>query len=198
MPPSSTGDSPAPSARQRVFDHQRIWQVNPEVFAAAAELLAAHEKPHRPDVVIAIARGGIPLGRALSRLLEVPMISVTLRHNHDDGLKVQATGRVDIIDSAELDQVTSGSRVLVVDDICGTGATLSAVAPLLQQRLGSVSVRTVVLCRNAASHDLEGVAGPDAWLWNTRDWVIFPWNDPTDMPTEALALPTSVLMGQEA
>lgn len=193
MPPAS--NLPAPN-RQRVFDHRRIWRLQPKTFITAAELLAEHERPHRPDVVIAIARGGVPLGTALGRLLDVPTVSIRLRHNRDDGLEVQATGRVDVVDCAALNQVVPGSRVLVADDICGTGATLSAVAELLQQRLGSVGVRAVVLCRNAASYELEGVASPDAWVWDICDWVVFPWEKATDALTEPLVVPTGVRAGE--
>ncbi|MEV4091085.1 phosphoribosyltransferase [Streptosporangium saharense] len=191
LPPGPPG-----SGRRRVFDHRRIWRLDPETFTVAAELLAEHERLHRPDVVVAVARGGIPLGTSLGRLLDVHTIGIRLRHNHYDGLEVQATGQVDVLDCAALEQVASDSRVLVADDICGTGATLSAVAALLQRRLGSVGVRAVVLCRNAASYEVEGVAGPDAWVWDIRDWVAFPWEKAVDAPTEPLATPTGVQAGE--
>ncbi|MEV7006669.1 phosphoribosyltransferase family protein [Streptosporangium sp. NPDC051022] len=195
MPPISNLSAPN---RQRVFDHRRIWRLEPETFITAAEMLAEHERPHRPDVVIAVARGGVPLGTALGRLLDVPTVSIRLRHNRDDKLEVQATGRVDVVDCTELNRVVPGSRVLVADDICGTGATLRAVVTLLRQRLGSAGVRAVVLCRNAAGHEAEGGASPDAWVWDTRDWVVFPWEKPADTPTEPLAAPTGVRAGERA
>ncbi|MBG0825707.1 hypothetical protein HS048_34035 [Planomonospora sp. ID91781] len=197
-PLASVRGAAAPPVRQRVFDHERIWRLEPEAFAAAARLLAEHERPHRPTVVVAIARGGVPLGQALGRLLGVPVVTITLRHNHDDGLKVEATGCVDIVECAGLQQVASGSRVLVADDICGTGATLDVLAPLLRQHLRPAGVRTVVLCRNAASCDLQEGAGPDAWVFDTRDWVVFPWNDPAGAATEPLTAPAGVRTRQRA
>ncbi|MEV4116781.1 phosphoribosyltransferase family protein [Nonomuraea sp. NPDC049695] len=187
-----TAASPGAPVRQRIFDHERIWRLDAETFAAGAHLLADHERPHQPDAVVAIARGGIPLGRALARSLNVPLATITLRHNHDDAPLVQATGHVDVVDAAALADIGPGRRILVADDICGTGATFVTVAALLRTRLAPMSVRTVVLCRNAASLDSDDAPDSGGYLWDTRDWVIFPWNEPPDQPTTPLTLPDHV------
>lgn len=178
--------------RRRVFDHDRIWRLDATTFAAAARLLADHEQPHQPDVVVAIARGGVPLGRAVASRLDVPVAEVTLRHNHDDAPLVQASGRVDVVDACGLASVGRDRRVLVADDICGTGATLKAVAALLAANLTPVSVRTVVLCRNAATLGTGDAPDGGGYLWDTRDWVVFPWNDPIDQATTPLPAPDHV------
>jgi hypothetical protein len=33
---------------------------------------------------------------------------------------------------------------------------------------------------------------PDSWLWDTRDWVAFPWDAAASEPTDPLTLPGTV------
>jgi len=170
-------------AVQRQFDHQRIWELSQPVFEQAAVLLA--QAAPAADVVVGIARGGVPLAELAAGRLGVPAIPLRARHNLSDDIYLPASGDVQIAadEAAALAPAVTGRRVLLADDICGTGATLAAVLDRLQP-LHPAEVRTVVLCRSEAA-----AFTPDAWVWDTRDWVVFPWNDPAGQPTEMLALP---------
>lgn len=173
---------------QRVFDHHRIWRLDGGVFEHAAELIAAHTR--QPDTVVGIARGGVALARRLGELHGAPVAEVTVRHNHSDAVYLPATGRVDLPDPSVLDGIDDGGHLLVVDDICGTGATLTAVLPWLVRYLKPSELRTAVLCRSEAA-----AFTPDVWVWNTRDWVIFPWDEPITQATQALPWPERVVTG---
>ena len=170
-------------AVQRQFDHQRIWELSQPVFEQAAVLLAEAAPP--ADVVVGIARGGVPLAELVAGRLGVPAIPLRARHNLSDDIYLPASGDVQIAtgEAAALAPAVTGRRVLLTDDICGTGATLATMLDRLQA-LDPAEVRTVVLCRSEAA-----AFTPDAWVWDTRDWVVFPWNDPAGQPTEMLALP---------
>jgi hypoxanthine phosphoribosyltransferase len=185
----SPASSPVgPPSIQRIFDHRRIWRLDQPTFVAAAALIARHEARHQPQLVIGVARGGVPLANFVGRQLGIDIGTISARHNRSDDLYVQASGHVVLSgEQPGLGEVPAGRRVLVVDDICGTGATFAAVANLLGARLAPNQLRTAVLCRNAAATNR-----PDVWIWDTRDWVVFPWERPTDQPTEALPAPTSV------
>lgn len=183
QPLAPTGTVPV----QRVFEHKRIWNLDQEAFQTAAALIAAHEP--RPDAVIGIARGGVPLARELAGHFGVEAIEITARHNTTDDLYLEATGRVQLPTTTAdaLGRLASGQRLLVADDICGTGATLKAVLPFLTERLAPEQLRSAVLCRSQAA-DFT----PDIWVWDTLDWVVFPWNEPADQPTEPLVTPAAV------
>ncbi|MFC5099192.1 phosphoribosyltransferase family protein [Kibdelosporangium philippinense] len=84
-----------------------------------------------------------------------------------------------------------GARVLLVDDICGTGSTYRAVIPWLATHLAPAAVRAAALCRSKAS-----AFTPDTWVWDTLDWVVFPWNEPV-LTSEDLIVPAS-LRGRSA
>jgi hypoxanthine phosphoribosyltransferase len=177
---------PPPAGReavQRQFDHERIWELSRPVFEQAAVLLAEAAPP--ADVIVGIARGGIPLAELVAGRLGVPAVSLRARHNLSDDIYLPASGDVQIAadEAAALAPAVTGRRVLLADDICGTGATLTIALDRLQA-LHPAEVLTAVLCRSEAA-----AFTPDAWIWATRDWVVFPWNDPAGQPTEMLALP---------
>ena len=180
-------DGPAGQVR-RVFDHHRLWRLSGDAFAAAANLIAAHEAPARPQMIVGIARGGTPLARHLAGRLGVDAVEVSARHNTTDTTYLQATGRVEVTQPA-VARPRPGARLLVVDDICGTGATLAAVTTMLTGWCAPAGLRTAVLCRNAAADDTTSL--PDVWVWRLRDWVVFPWETFPDReePTEDLAVP---------
>ncbi|UJW28782.1 phosphoribosyltransferase domain-containing protein [Saccharothrix sp. AJ9571] len=169
---------------QRVFEHRRVWRLTQNAFASAAALIAGQEPT--PDVVVGIARGGVPLARLLASHYSVPVVELTARHNHSDDLHFPATGQVELPKEPDAALAAHhGARVLLVDDICGTGSTYHAAIPWLATHLAPAAVRTAALCRSKAS-----AFTPDTWVWDTLDWVVFPWNEP--VPTsEDLIVPAS-------
>jgi hypothetical protein len=125
----------------------------------------------------------------IASTLGVKARTVHVRHNSGDAAYQQATGKV-TLDLDPLTRALNGQRmkdrVLVVDDICGSGATLRRLhhdlAPLVSP---SVQVLTAVLCLNAGATTL-----PDYSIWTVADWVVFPWEKPpADQDTTPLPIP---------
>ncbi|MFG2869027.1 phosphoribosyltransferase [Streptomyces sp. NPDC048338] len=157
----------------RIFENRRVWQLTPDEFLAAACLIADQEAERRPSAVLGIARGGIRLAETVGGKLGVPAVIVRARHNAPEGIQQAATGLILLDDEHNRDALAAlpaSARLLVVDDICGSGATLRAVADVLTATVGPAEIRTAVLCRN------EGCDYPlDSWGWDVADWVHFPW-----------------------
>ncbi len=156
----------------RVFDSIGVLRLDEDALHTGIEVLAATQAVAPPDVVIGVARGGTPLAQALATRLYRPVVAVCASHNHGDTVRQQATGLVDLDVTAATD-LAHGLRVLLCDDIYGTGATLGAVSAALDVLIVPRRIQTMTLCRN------EGAAAhPDLWLWDVRDWVVFPWEPP--------------------
>ncbi|MCX9193500.1 phosphoribosyltransferase [Carbonactinospora thermoautotrophica] len=162
-----------PARARRVFDHAGPWQLTSALYTTALGLLTDAVRAGTPiTAVIGIAEGGMALARDLAAALAVPLHRVAARHNPTAAIYTQATGEV----ACDLSGVPGrlAGRVLLVDDICGTGATVTTVADALAPRLtADARLSVLALCRNTGSAVL-----PDWWIWDVSDWVCFPWEQP--------------------
>lgn len=149
-------------------EHEReilTWETFGEATRHLAAGIAA--SGWQPDMVLAIARGGLTLAGALAYALGVKncaSVSVEYYTGVDTRLDVP------VFLPPVPDPVTlSDLRVLVVDDVADTGHTLAAVLDFC----GGVvaDVRSAVLY-----HKPRSVVVPD-YSWTHADaWVVFPWS----------------------
>jgi uncharacterized protein len=120
-----------------------------------------------PDVVVAIARGG---------LLPAGAIAYGLGVKHCGALNVEFyTGVGTVLDAPEvlrpaLDvDYLQGRRVLLVDDVADSGRTLALAVDLLRER--GADMRSVTIYTKPAT-----VIQPD-YSWKQTDlWIDFPWS----------------------
>ena len=120
-----------------------------------------------PTIVLAIARGGLPLAGALSYALGVKnccVINVEYYTDVDERLEVP----VILPPALNLIDLTN-ARVLLVDDVADTGDTLLLVAD--QVRTYVAEVRTAVLYEKPRS----AVRCDYVWRRTSR-WIDFPWS----------------------
>ncbi|GAA4060611.1 phosphoribosyltransferase [Agromyces indicus] len=138
-------------------------------FSAAARGLAADVlgSGFRPDVVIAIARGGLLLAGAIAYALgtrSCGSINVEFYTGVDERLP-EPVLHPPMLDAPALE----GKRVLLVDDVSDSGRTLAKVVDLL----GGVGadVRSATLYVKPRT-----VLVPDFAYRETEDWIVFPWS----------------------
>lgn len=167
----------------RVFDHARLWVASEAGVYEAVRLLASAASAGSGPIseVIGIADGGRTPAAVIAAHLDVPIRSVRARHNPTDAPYTQATGEV-TCDTGSVPVGCLHGRVLLVDDICGTGATLRAVAGALAAP--GLRLISCVLCLNAGAR-----VTPDLWVWEVRDWVVFPWETVPDTALTRVDLP---------
>ncbi len=120
-----------------------------------------------PDLVVAVARGGLTVGGALAYALGVKncgAINVEFYTGVDSRLDVPVV----LPPSLNLLDV-SGLDVLIADDVADTGHTLRLVREVLAQHVATT--RTAVLY-----HKPRSVIAPD-FAWKvTEAWINFPWS----------------------
>jgi uncharacterized protein len=183
-----------PAITPRIFQHRRILRVGLAAYDQAVQLLGdAARHLGTVQAVVGIAKGGLAPARRIATVLGVTEYQVGARHNPTSDIHTQATGHVEVDITAIATTVHGhviAEHVLLVDDICGTGATFAAVRAALQPYLHpDTRVSTLALCRNAGtSHE------PDLWAWTVDDWVLFPWEPrpSSTMPVEDLPVPNAV------
>ncbi|MFF4648091.1 phosphoribosyltransferase [Streptomyces sp. NPDC001389] len=158
----------------RVFSGSGPFLLSDLALEASLDALASAVAAQGPvNLVIGIAGGGVWPAAGLAARLGAPVHRVKARHNPSDALRTQATGQVSVHLDAPLPD-TLGGRILLVDDICGTGATFTAVAQALTPRLEpGCELETVAVCTNTGSGQR-----PNWSAHAVDDWVVFPWEQP--------------------
>ena len=140
-----------------------------ELFGQAQEELAQQiaDSDFSPEVLVAVARGGMLPGGALTYSLGVKLTDAINVEFYTD---VNETLADPILLAPLLDTDSiRGRRILVVDDVADSGRTLALVLKLL--RGFGAEVRSAVLYTKPRT-----VVQP-AFSWRTTDkWIVFPWS----------------------
>ncbi len=136
-----------------------------ETLPAAIKLASmVKESGFAPDIIIAISRGGLVLGRLLSDLLNVSDLR-TIRIRRYSGIGETEELRIDIPVLERLD----GKNVLVVDDVADMGDTLQAAIEHVEQQ-GAKEVKSLTIHYKPWSKVM-----PDFFIQKTESWVVYWW-----------------------
>lgn len=165
------------------------WPVLGRGLAALAEQV--RESGFEPTVTYAVANGGMIPAWYLTSMLSVGRLrSVRVRRTVGEGSYLAK--QPPVMNRLDNDEPGSGDRVLVVDDIVGTSATIRLVLKHLGAR-GVTEIRVAALVRNHLATFI-----PDYCAFVADDWVIFPWEkDWLDRPKGWRPVPESQV-GQKA
>ena len=121
---------------------------------------------YKPDLIVAIARGGVVPARILSDLLEIPSLSfiqIEFYTNINQTLQ-EPTLKQTLTTNA------TGKKILLIDDISDTGKSLKLAKTHLQTQ-GAIEIKTATLYEKPQS-----VTTPDFYEKQTNNWVVFPWD----------------------
>ncbi len=121
---------------------------------------------YKPDLIVAIARGGVVPARILSDLLEIPSLSFIQIEFYTN---INQTLQEPTLKQTLTTNVT-GKKILLIDDISDTGKSLKLAKTHLQQQ-GAIEIKTATLYQKPQS-----VTTPDFYEKQTTDWVVFPWD----------------------
>jgi hypoxanthine phosphoribosyltransferase len=121
---------------------------------------------YKPDLIVAIARGGVVPARILSDLLEIPSLSFIQIEFYTN---INQTLQEPTLKQTLTTNVTS-KKILLIDDISDTGKSLKLAKTHLQHQ-GAIEIKTATLYKKPQS-----VTTPDFYEKQTTDWVVFPWD----------------------
>jgi hypothetical protein len=140
----------------------------PQLGSASRELATmVHRDGYHPDIILAIARGGLLLAAALGYALEVKNL-FSMNVEFYTGVDSRLPVPMILPPVPELIDLQA-SRLLIADDVADTGATLDLVQRFCSDKVGEV--RTVVLYEKPRS-----IVRSD-YVWRrTARWIDFPWS----------------------
>lgn len=141
-----------------------------------------------PDFIIGVGRGGLVPAVYLSHASGVPLLSV----DHSAGVFV--FGDQLLADLAL--RTNQGVKLLVVDDINDTGATIGHLRDAIDGAAGvAENVRYAVLIDNIASAERVDYRARTIDRRITKDWFVFPWEAVADRESvlrDATAVPERI------
>ncbi len=129
-----------------------------------------HNAQARFDQVVALSRGGLRVGDAFSRMFKTPL--VVMAASSYEGEDDRDQGALTLGSQLAHTCTKLGPRLLLVDDLADSGATLMAAHQWLADTLPGTEVKTAVLWRKASSN-----IQPDFWAMELphNPWVLQPF-----------------------
>ena len=128
---------------------------------------AIHADGYRPDMILAIARGGMLVASALGYALGVKN-TFTMNVEFYTGIDARLEMPMilppvpDLVDAAE-------TRLLIADDVADTGATLALVKEFCAGRVAEVRCAVLYEKPHSIVHS--------EYVWRRTDrWITFPWS----------------------
>jgi hypoxanthine phosphoribosyltransferase len=146
----------------------------------------------RPDMIVAIARGGYMPGRVLADFFDL-MNLAAMKIEHYDRLHKQAEAVVVHPLTADI----NGKRVLLVDDVSDSGDTFEVALQHLQSQGTPAELRTAVLHHKSTSSYVPDYYARRIVKWR---WISYPWaivEDLTSLLSKATRWPASEAQAAE-
>ncbi|BCY13135.1 phosphoribosyltransferase [Actinoplanes sp. L3-i22] len=145
------------------------WEAFGRVGRELAQAIA--DDGFRPDLILAVARGGLFAAGSIGYALDVKnthLINVEFYTGVDERLDLPV-----MLSPVPDADALNGARVLIVDDVADTGATLKLVRDFCAGH--AAEVRTAVIYEKSQSE----VQCDFVWA-RTDKWINFPWSsEPT-------------------
>ena len=156
----------APDEGSRPFTCELVtWEEQERLARVLASKIRS--SGYRPDLVVAIGRGGYVPARILCDLFSISRLtSVKAEHW---GIPAEKEDRAVI--RYPLCIPIEGAKVLIVDDVTDTGESMALVLEYVKT-LGPSEVRTAVLHHKEVSGFLPDYFAEVCPVWQ---WIVYPW-----------------------
>ncbi|MBA2528715.1 MAG: phosphoribosyltransferase [Euzebyales bacterium] len=140
---------------------------------------------YRPEIILGIARGGLPVAGSIAYALAVKSCFI-LNVEYYTGIDERLDEPVVLPPILNLDEA-GGARVLIADDVADTGHTLALVRNLCRDKVAEARI-AVLYAKSRSIVDCD-------YVWRRTDrWIDFPWSSEPALvaaPTRFQAAATS-------
>ena len=143
--------------------------ITRDSFLLAREIL---DSGYQPDAVIALWRGGTPIGIAIQEFFKVKGIRcyhTAVKCTSYTGIEESGAPVVENLENV-LEHLTPDTRVLVVDDIFDTGRTAKCMHDIITRVTPHVRIATLYFKPSRNTTDMK----PDYYIHVTDKWIVFP------------------------
>ena len=141
-----------------------------EEFKVDVNTLAKEIKPYAPDVILAVARGGMTLGHFLAEALEMrALYSINSIHYEE-------TRKLDTINIFNIPDLSKAKRVVIVDDIIDSGETMVEIQRVLMEKYPDTEFKIA-----SVFYKEKALLRPDFTAHEATEWIEFFWDFQIDV-----------------
>jgi xanthine phosphoribosyltransferase len=134
-------------------------------FKVDVNMLAKEIRGYKPDVILAVARGGMTLGHFLSEALEMrDLYSINSIHYEE-------TRKLDTINIFNIPDLSKTNRVVIVDDIIDSGETMIEIKRVLSKMYPSLDMKVA-----SVFYKEKALLRPDFAAREATEWIEFFWD----------------------
>lgn len=121
-------------------------------------------KKYKPDILVAIARGGLTIAHIMSDFLDLPITTFTVSSYHDQ--KQVTIPKITL----HLGNKLHNKKILLVDNISDTGKTFFRGIEYLKENGAEEIMTTAPYIKPWTKYV------PDFYLKSYTEWIIFPFD----------------------
>ena len=117
-----------------------------------------------PEILLAVARGGLTLSHLMSQALNIRDL-YTLNSIHYEGEK-----KLDTFNIFNIPDLSWANRVLIVDDIIDSGETMKEILFILKEKFPNIEFKIASLF-----YKTTALIKPDFSVREANEWIDFFW-----------------------
>lgn len=121
-------------------------------------------RDYEPDILLAVARGGMTLSHLMAQALDMRNL-YTLNSIHYEG-----TIKLDTFNVFNIPDVSKAKRVLIIDDIVDSGETMEEIFKVLRDKFPNTQFKLATIF-----YKKTAVLQPDYTVKEATSWIDFFW-----------------------
>lgn len=121
-------------------------------------------REYEPDILLAVARGGLTLAHLMAQALDMRNLYSLNSIHYEGELKLDTFNIFNIPD------VSHAKRVLIIDDIVDSGETMEEILRVLHEKFPGVEFKLATLF-----YKKTAVLQPDFSVREANEWIDFFW-----------------------
>lgn len=135
-----------------------------DLFKNDTQILVDKCRDFEPEILLAIARGGVTLSHLMAQALDIRNL-FTLNSIH-----YEKEQKLDTFNIFNIPDLSNAKKVLIIDDIIDSGETMKEILSILNEKFPNVEFKIATLFYKSAA-----LIKPDFCVREANEWIDFFW-----------------------
>ena len=135
-----------------------------DLFKNDTQILVDKCRNFEPEILLAIARGGVTLSHLMAQALDIRNL-FTLNSIH-----YEKEEKLDTFNIFNIPDLTNAKKVLIIDDIVDSGETMKEILSILNEKFPKIEFKIATLFYKSTA-----LIKPDFCVREANEWIDFFW-----------------------